>query len=582
MKRISKRITALLLTLAFALPMLFAVPANAENPGSLDDAMQTYSSSAKSNRSALVDFSSLQLAYRKANALLLGLDKKAALYNKTSVLALIDAMSDANITVYLGADDLSIFDESDEEAANAIAESINGAYSSLESVSAGVDLSSYLAVANAVNNLDTDAYSSTKSLSSATRISNILIKTTALAYTDPLDSESTSSISSFKETATQQNVDDATRTLLDALYVSIRTYTITTSGAVNDTSFQNGTTTGDESPYTATYGSTVIAYSDIDDTAWYMDFTSDATSRTRQFQSAGASYRAKVFGNMNIYAETRSTATPNMIKIHRVYDNMPDKSSLQLMAFAGGSYVLPTAKACQKYEFKGYYIGYNTSHLYSEGDEITVTGDTKIQAYYEYSGEADCAVNATALENGTGFNDSVAYNTKIMLSGGDNAYAWVETVDETEGKYRPFAIGSDISFLASESITLRAVTQEEFAELGFSLPAINMRKEGAMTEDTKVIFNGQIVDINDKVREYGVVIGVSKNGYEIDEDDLTVENAGSYDNYSIIRAKSTRLVGANQFSIGINGLAGKDYIYKGYLIYEKTNGEFITVYTEQM
>jgi hypothetical protein len=250
------------------------------------------------------------------------------------------------------------------------------------------------------------------------------------------------------------------------------------------------------------------------------------------------------------------------------------------MTFVGSSYILPTAKACKNYTFKGYYIGYDTENLLEEGSEITVTGDTKIQAYYEYNGDADCAVNAIALENGIGFNDSVAYNTKVELVGGDDAYAWVEMVDDTH--YRPFAIGSDISFLTSESITLRAVTQEEFAEFCFSLPTINMRKEGTITEGTKVIFNGQIVDSNDKVRECGVLIGVSKNGYEIDENEFIVNNAGTYENYKIIRAKSTRRVGADQFSIGVNGLAGKDYIYKGYLVYEKSNGDFVTIYTETM
>ena len=107
-----------------------------------------------------------------------------------------------------------------------------------------------------------------------------------------------------------------------------------------------------------------------------------------------------------------------------------------------------------------------------------------------------------------------------------------------------------------------------------------MRKEGALCENTKVIFNGQIVDPNDKVREYGVLIAVLKNGYEMDLNDLKIEDAGKYENYDIIRAKSTRKVGENQFAVGINGLAGKDYIYKGYLIFEKTNGEFITVYSD--
>ena len=575
---ISKRIICAFLSLAITLPMFFAAPAYSQTPDSLEDSIQTYSAVPKSAKSVSVDFSVLEKAYGKVNSFLLDLNNKNAMYNITSMQNLIDAMSDENIAVYLGADDLSGFTPEDEEASILIAENINSAYSSLQSISGACDLSAYLTAARATAYLDSDAYTPTNSIDSAIRIANILIKTKKLNYTDPLSSENTSVISSFKETATQQNVDDATRTLLDSLYVSIKKYDVITSGAVEDASFQNGTSTGETSPYTATYGSTVIAYSDIEDTAWYMDFSSDATSRTRQFQSWGPTFRAKVFANLNIYAETRSEETPNMVRILRSYSNIPKKSSIQAMNFVDSSFILPEAKACPNYTFSGYIIGNDTGNVLSAGDEISISGDTDIQALYTLNEGAECAVYAIALDGGEGFNDSVGYNEKIELKGGEGAYAWVEELGE--GRFRPFAIGCNISFLASESINLRAVTKAQFDEFSFVLPAINMRKEGALCENTKVIFNGQIVDPNDKVREYGVLIAVLKNGYEMDLNDLKVEDAGKYENYDIIRAKSTRKVGENQFAVGINGLAGKDYIYKGYLIFEKTNGEFITVYSD--
>ncbi|MBQ9531025.1 MAG: hypothetical protein IJR70_03020 [Eubacterium sp.] len=531
----------------------------------------------KASKSVSADFSALEKAYSKANECILELNAKAAIYSLTSMQALVSVLSDERIPEYLGTEDISGFTESDEEAANELAQSITSAYEALEKASKGCDLSAYLIAADTINNLDLDAYNETKSLGSATRIGNILVKTTKVNYTDALDSENTSTVSCFKGTATQQNIDDATRTILDALYVSVKVYTIITSGAVVDASFQNGTSTGETTPYTATYGSTVIAYSDIDDTAWYLDFSSDSTSRTRQFQGYGSSFRAKVFGNMNIYAETRSNETQNMIRIHRTYDNISGKSSIQVMAFADSSYVLPTPKACPNYTFSGYIVNNDRKNPLSAGDTIAVTGDMDIEAFYTFNGDAEYAVNATALENGKGFSDCAAYNEKIELIGGDNAYAWVEEV--SAGKFRPFAIGSDITFLVSESITLRAVTQEEFDSYSFKLPTINMRKSGTITEGTKVVFNGQIVDPNDKVREYGVLIGVAKNGYELDKSELTAENAGNHENYNILRAKSTRNVGANQFAIGVNSLAGKDFIYRGYVIYEKTNGEFVTVYS---
>ncbi len=524
-----------------------------------------------------VDFSELQKAFQKANAHLLELNAKAAMYNQTSMQSLIDAINVPKVAEYLSAEDLSEYDSSDEEAANALADDINTAFSSLAKVSGSIDLSSYLVAADAINNLDKDAYSETKSLGSAIRIANILVKTQKITYTNPLNSENVSTISTFKETATQQNADDATRTILDALYVSVRKYTVTTSGAVNDASFQNGTSTGDKSPYTATYGSTVIAYSDIDDTAWYIDFDSDSISRTRQFQGYGESFKAKVFGNINIYAETRSEGASNMVRICRTYSNIQGRSAIQAMEFVDGSFTLPTAKAIPNYNFFGYIVNNDRNNPLDAGEIITVTGDMDIEAYYVYNETAGYSVEATALENGTGFNDSVGYNEKIELVGGDNAYGWVEEVET--GKYRPFAIGSDISFLVSESITLFAVTQAQFEAYEFSIPAINMRKSGYLTENTKVIFNGQIVDTNDRVREYGVVIGVAKNGAELDIENITTQNAGSHEDYNVIRAKSTHLVGANQFAISVNGLAGKDFVYRGYVIYEKTKGEFVTVYS---
>ena len=525
-----------------------------------------------------VDFSSLQNAYSKANSLLLDLDKKVALYSQSSMQTLLNYMSDSKISEYLGAEDLSEFDESDEEAADALAENIVSAQSALEMTSAGTDLSAYIPAVEAINNLDTDAYSETRSLGSATRISNLLVEATALTYTDPLNSENSSSVYCFTDMAVQRDINDATRTILDALYASIRRYTVTTSGAVVEASFQNGTSTGESSPYTATYGSTVIAYSDIEDTAWYLDYSNDSISRSRQFQGYGSSFRAKVFGNVNIYAEVKSSEAPNMVRIHRTYDNLPDKSAIQVMAFVDTSYTLPAPKAFPNYNFGGYYLNGNRNNPLYEGETISITKDTEIEAYYIFNSQAQYSVCATALENGTGYNDSAVYNQRIDLEGGDNAYGWIEEINP--GEYRAFSTSSDVSLLVSESLTLFAVTEEQFNSYAFKLPAINMRKSGYITDGTKIVFNAQFVDPNEKVKEYGILIGVPKNGVQFDIDNLSVENAGSYDDYDIIRAKSTRNVGANQFSISINGLAGKDFVYKGYVIYERVKGEFATVYSE--
>ncbi|MBE6741192.1 MAG: hypothetical protein E7570_02720 [Ruminococcaceae bacterium] len=562
-----KRIFLLTLSLLILFTAAFSVPAYAQGE------QTSNAPSLRGTSGESVDFSSLEKAYEKANSYLLSLNKKAAVYSQTSMQALLDVLSDARIIDYLSADDLSIFDSEDEAAANAIAESINSAYASLSRESEGTDLTAYEAAANTINNLDRDAYEETKSLGSATRIANILVKTSKLNYTDVLNTESTSEISCFKGTATQENIDDATRTILDALYVSIKVYTINANDVIADVSFQNGTSTGDESPYTATYGSTVIAHTDIEETVWYMDFTSNSTTRARQYQGYGESFNTKVFGNINLYAETRTDTAPNMVRIYRSYSNEPDRAPVESIAFTNESYTLPEAPAYANYNFAGYKVN---GEIKSANEVIEVTGDLNIKALYTFNGSADYAVNATALENGTGFNDSVAYNTKIELKGGDNAYAWVE--DLGAGRARPFAIGSDITFFASESFTLTSVTEEQFNSYNFSLPTVNLRKDGVIVQDTKVVFNGQIIEKGSSVREYGVVIGVSKNNLPVNPDNVTVNNAGSHEGYDVIRAKATQKIGANQFAIGIKGLAGKDFIYKGYVIYEKTNGEFITVY----
>ena len=519
------------------------------------------------------DFTNLRRAYNRGNSLLLGLHEKAAQYDLTSVQALADALGNSDVITYLSAEDTSDMGQSDQTAANALADDINTAYSSLNRESTGADLTAYNAASETMNALDKDVYNATESLESATRIANILVKTEELNYTDALNTANTSIVSCFKGTATQRNIDDATRAILDALYNSRKVYTVTTNNNNIDVSFQNGTSTGDTSPYTATYGSNVISHSDNDETAWYMDFSSESTARSIQYQGFGESFTTKVLGNINIYAQMRSDSTPNMIRINRIYSNDYEKTPVQLIAFVDNSYTLPTAPAYSEYNFAGYEVD---GVIKSENDVIEITGDTDIKALYTFNGSAEFAINATALEGGSGFNDSVAYNTRINLVGGDNAYGWIEEV--SAGKFRPFAIGNEISFLATESTTLVAVDEEHFNAYNFSVPTINMRKSGVITNGTKVIFNGQVVDPAKTVREYGVIIGVSKNGEPVNAEDVNVENAGSHENYDVIRAKSTKSVGANQFSIGINGLAGKDFIYKGYVIYEKTKGEFVTVY----
>ncbi|MBR7060333.1 MAG: hypothetical protein IKI34_01165 [Eubacterium sp.] len=543
--------------------------ANASNE--IKNLVDNYNANKTPERRA--DLSNLKRAYDKGNALLLSLDNKAARFSTTSINNLINALQNSDVLYYVTAEDTSDMGQADEEAANALAKNILAAYDALEAAGEMVDVSTYESAAATVNSIDKDAYNNTNSISSAIRIANILVKSTSVSYTDSTDAQNTSTIKALTGNATQQNIDDATRTILDALYVSIKSYTLTTNGAVVETSFQNGTSSGENSPYTVTYGATAIARSDKAETAWYKDFSSESTARGKQYQGYGDTFTTKILGNINIHAEIRTDETPNMICINRVYSNDSEKTPVHLITFVGDSYTLPMATAYPNYSFAGYDVN---GEIKSENETISVDGDINIKALYTYISTDEYSVNATPLENGQGYNSSAAYNTSIEIKGGDGAYAWVEEIGE--GKFRPFAIGSDITFFVSESVYLFAVTKAQFDSYNFTLPTINMRKTGYLVNGTKAVFNAQIVEEAKTIREYGVVIGIPKDSQYLDPEDVTVENAGSHENYDVIRAKSTKNVGANQFTVSVNGIAGKDFIYRGYVIYEKTSGEFVTVY----
>ena len=169
------------------------------------------------------------------------------------------------------------------------------------------------------------------------------------------------------------------------------------------------------------------------------------------------------------------------------------------------------------------------------------------------------------------------YNEKVELEGGNGAYAWVEATDDTGLHFRPFYIGKNVSMFASEPTELKAVTEEQFNAYGFTLPAINLRKGGTVKSGEKTIFNAQLVAGNADVQEYGILVGTGN----ITEDMLNIENSGTHEDYRVLRAKSTRLVGANQFSIAINNLPD-GYKYRGYVIYENGDNEFVTNYTDIM
>lgn len=511
------------------------------------------------------DFTKLKKAVDKADAFLISLNGKAAQFDAESVEALISAVSASDISTYLNADEATRaeYGQAVQANADALEEAINNAYNSLKlSVTdTEIDTSAYEAAVAIINNPDPDAYNLTSSITSARNSANTLVGTSSETYKN-------ATINVFDENASEENVNDATTAILSALSNSVRTYTVTTQG-VSETSFKKGTAEGSETPYTATYGTTVICKSDNDETAWYVEITSGTSHRKEQFQGYGRGLEMKVMGNMTIKA-VKPSATTVQVKIVREYSEAENKYPVQLVDYitAGSSFTLPSAPALAYYSFGGYYI----SGVLCTDDEITVNEDVEIVAKYNVNSDASCAINATDINN-EAHNSSVNYNTKVSLQGGAGTYGWVEEI--SANRFRPFFIGEDVEFFASESTTLKAVDKETFESYNFNTPCINLRKSGVIISDAKTIFNAQLFDAKKEIKEYGILIGTG----DITANELVIENAGTYEDFRVIRAKSTRLVGANQFAISVRNL-NDSYIYRGYVIYENSNNEFVTAYTD--
>ena len=332
-----------------------------------------------------------------------------------------------------------------------------------------------------------------------------------------------------------------------------------------------------ETQYRATYNNTAVFTTDTDDTAWYMEYTSSTASRSKQYQGKGDTYTTQVIGDITVYAETRSNATPNKVSIVRDYGN--DVYRIQQISYVSNSFELPDAPAISGYTFEGYFIGEN-----SVSSSIDISDDVVVTAKYEAKTSGEYSVIVKSTNGDTLYaKEADDYNTKVTVSD-DNAYAWVEKTGST---YRPYYIGSELTFYVTESTDIKAVTQAEFEAYNFTLPCINVRRSAIRTEQTekgtKGYFNGQIV--NDPsgettILEYGYLVAIKNNSLP-KENELVLENAGTHDDYRIIRAKSTKPVGANQFVVSVNKLSDT-VIYRGYITYQtgSQNGVIKTVYTD--
>ena len=546
----------------------------------------------------LADLTYFDAEFDKANTFLLGLDDKAAEYEAQSIQELIDSVTSASVSTAQGGTDITAgeFASSDtqdradygtavQSDVNTLADGIRDAMAGLKKIEAVVssvpaaDISAFEAAVTKLNNIDPDAYDvESGDIESVRRSAN-----TVLSSAETQKSYAGATINVLNDGITQQDIEDATNRILSNLTVNTKKYVITTEGETGELTCNNGSL---DSEHKAPYGTTVKCDSGDEETAWYLEIRTGSMYKALAFQGYGQRFQTKVLGTTRIKA-VKKAPMQKSIKIVRKYgDNaVTDKSPVMFVDYvaAGSTFTFEAAPAIAFYEFDKYYIGENE---YEATDEITINDDTVIIAKYNVKPGADCAINARNISD-IGNNSTVSYNTKVTLDGGEGAYAWVEAIDATH--YRPFYIGRNLEFFASESITLKAVSKADFDAYKFTLPCVNLRKGGIIESEGKKVFNAQLVNDGKDIQEYGILIAVPYGSTPIPMENLlssmvTIENSGSHDGengYNILRAKSTRLVGANQFAISVKSLPSQ-YIYRGYVIYKDSNGNLRTVYSEAM
>ena len=533
----------------------------------------------------VANLSKLQSAYDKGDALLESLVGKTAQYDGDSVQALINAVSSSAVSAYLDAEpaekanfgtkgDIST---SDQLKANKLADNIDEAIAGLkiseiidEDTGETVDTSVFDSLVNTINNLDPDAYEENAggSLAAAQRFVNENYGTAVKVY----DGQNINVVNGI---TTQEEADLMASKIQDALTVCIKKYVIIKNAGVSDVAVNNGKEEGGMVNYGATLTcKSKKANGSLDsDTAWFLEIQTGSMHKKLAFQSYGATLKTKVLGITTVNAIKRDETNNCRVMITRSYGADDDREPVQYVNFvpSGTEFTLPASPAIAYSSFNGYsYKDGDAIAVNGDGDYvITVNGDVEIVANYTESAAA-CAINATDIAE-VEHNSTVKYNEKVELDGGEGTYGWIEEIGDT---YRPFYKGQNVSFLATESTTLIAVNETNFRKYG-ATPCVNLRKSGVEVTDTetgkKYTFNAQLVPGTADVREYGILVAApsSKNGYTPitpADTQIIIENSGQQAGYAILRAKSTKLVGANQFTIAINNLPA-GYKYRGYVIY---------------
>ena len=128
-----------------------------------------------------------------------------------------------------------------------------------------------------------------------------------------------------------------------------------------------------------------------------------------------------------------------------------------------------------------------------------------------------------------------------------------------------------------ESISIKAISEEEYLQGEFTVPFVYANKRVPQISDLendtkKVSITGQLVkNEDDSIIEYGILIGKENADGLMPDDDFVVENVGSHDEYSVLKASSNTTVGANQFVVSFTTSKKGTYKYRAYIVFKQGN-----------
>ena len=547
--------------------------------GYINDELEFINTGSSSYLDFTKNLGTLNAAYEQADSFLMDMDNEPALYTWAQLEELVETIENSAHYLNASAEEKREFGtKSDGAAIDNLTQELVLQYASIAGLETP-DLDAYNALWESAQSVDSDAYDYPAStLERDLNTYRKFVYGPAVTYTNL--SGDTATINVLKNGVTSATVDAAISILQSSFTNRTRMYAINIAEGslsdINGITFVGGKYKEENGLYYATYGTKMTLNSDSENAAWYMEFNSQTSERNMQYQDIGKKFSTNVFGNINVSLKTEEDGC--RVSIIRNYSDN-ERTPISRVDYVENSFTVPNASALPYYTFSGYTLN---GESISAGDVINVDGDITIIANYTAAEGLPFAID---VESDSIDGLSASYNDTVSLEGNADTFAWLEKKANGAG-YKPFYIGKDVSFFATEEITLKPVTEAEFEAGGYTLPNINVRQSGTYVIETdgkkKVSFNGQFVtDGSFEISEYGILLGKATSNGTIAAEDVVLENIGNSENYTLTRFKSTKDVGAHQFTIAVNGLSG-DVIYKGYISYKNEQGITVTVYTDAM